>query len=63
MVKTESFMSISLPKFQAMVGGCLMRYPYSSQLRVEEASPMFTLVVGDDISISTVRKINITDES
>jgi len=40
-----------------------MRQPYSSQLRVAEASLVVTVVVGDDISNSTVRKINITDES
>jgi len=55
MVKKESFMSTSL---QVMVGGCFMRYPYSSQLRLAEESPMVTVKLGDDTRISAVRVNN-----
>jgi len=56
-------MSTSLPKFHVMMEGCLMRYPYRSQLRLAERSPMVTVVVGGDNNISAVRKINVTDGS
>jgi len=43
--------------FQVMMEGCLVRYPYSSQLRVAEGLPTVTVVAADDSSNSTLKRL------